>query len=127
MLEAVLSAKDNPETESRYIEYASAIAGVAVAAFIFAAASLGATNEEKTYAKGVFLKTLDSPADQFKVIFAEDVLVPGQVGATFTALDEWFQTLEKTTMPARARELLAKYGNEVGEETKEHWKVLATK
>jgi hypothetical protein len=127
IIRAVEEARDNPTSTVKYTNNAGAIAGAAAAAFVYAAAALSASDNEITYAKAVFLKVIESSSEQFKIIFAEDILIPGQVCSTFEELDAWFKTLEKTTMPARARDLLAEYGNDVGEETHEHWKVLAAK
>jgi len=125
---SILEAKekeDNPAV--RYIKRSSAIAASAVVAFNCAADALIASDLERTYAKAVFLKVLDSPNDKFKLVCAEDVLTPGQVSDTFEDLDKWFKGLEDTIMPAKARALLAEYGDDVGEEIHEHWKVLAAK
>ena len=126
VLEAVADADANDtEADSTYITKSKALANAAAAAFHFASVLLKADDWQEAYAQALFLHSLDTPGASFKIIYGDDVLIPGQVEANFTAMDEWFTHLEHTVMPARARALLHHYGDDIPPETRDHWASLA--
>jgi len=127
MLEVIEDGRSYSDTCERFVRYASSIAGVTAAAYLFASEALGATDAEMSYAKAVLISMLNTDTDNVKVIVGDTALMPGGVKETFVALDKWFSTLESDVLPEKAQHLLDNFSSSVDEATIDHWMMLSTK
>jgi len=120
-----LTSAATSRKDASYVAVSRGLAEVASAAFCFAALALGADEWQMAYGQCLFLKSMDLPDASFRLVYGDDLLIPGQVANNFRSVDEWYSHLEHVVMPARARALLNNYGEEVEPETRELWESIA--